>query len=94
MPKKFQLNLDDSAMQIIAKLQQDSGARTLGEVLRAALGLYDWAHEQVADGYAVGAFKAGVPATRTSQRARRRERMMTNGSIGTITKSCPCTRWA
>jgi len=61
MPKKVQVSFDDSALAIIARLQKASGATSLAEVLRAAVGLYDWAHEQIQDGYAVGAFKEGVP---------------------------------
>lgn len=61
MPKKVQVSFDDAALSIIARLQKASGATSMAEVLRAALGMYDWALEQVEQGYSVGAFKAGAP---------------------------------
>jgi hypothetical protein len=60
--KKVQVSFDASALEIIERLRVASGATSMAEVLRAALGFYDWAHEQIEAGYAVGAYKAGEPA--------------------------------
>lgn len=61
MPKKIQVSFGDAALKIISRLQNASGASSTAEVLRDALSLYDWACEQIEQGYSVGAFKAGSP---------------------------------
>jgi hypothetical protein len=59
--KKVQLAFDEEALLIIARVKAASGASNVGEVLRAALGLYDWALEKRDRGYVIGAVKSGEP---------------------------------
>lgn len=59
--KKIQIDLDKEALDVIARLRKAEGATSMSEVLRSALGLLDWACDQVEAGYAVGAFKEGAP---------------------------------
>lgn len=60
--KKLQLTLDENAYNTLVRLQKDSNASSMAEVLRNAVGLFDWARVQVQQGLTVGAFKDGAPA--------------------------------
>jgi len=60
--KKLQLSLDENAYNTLLRLEKDSNASSMAEVLRNAIGLFDWARVQQQEGFAVGAFKEGVPA--------------------------------
>ncbi len=60
--KRIQIVLNKNAYQTLVRLQKDSNASSIAEVLRNAVGLYDWARAQRAEGFAVGAFRDGAPA--------------------------------
>jgi hypothetical protein len=60
--KKLQLTLDEHAYQTLERLRKDSNASSMAEVLRNAVGLFDWARVQQTEGFTVGAFKDGAPA--------------------------------
>ena len=59
MSKKIQLTLNDQALETIEQLQKASGDVTMTEVLRRALGFYDWARKQNQKGFAIGTIKDG-----------------------------------
>lgn len=58
----FMLTCDDRAHETLFHLARESDASSIAEVLRSALGLYDWAREKHAQGLTVGSFKDGEPA--------------------------------
>lgn len=60
--RKLQLTLDENAYNTLLRLERESNASSMAEVLRNAIGLFDWARAQQSEGFAVGAFKAGAPA--------------------------------
>jgi hypothetical protein len=57
----LQLAFDEAAARAIARLQEASGARTPADVVRVALGLYDWAREQIEAGATLAAVVDGAP---------------------------------
>lgn len=59
--KKLQLTLDENAYNTLVRLQTESNASSMAEVLRNAVGLFDWARERASQGFTVGAFKDGAP---------------------------------
>ena len=59
--KKLQVYVSDVDLAIINRLQAASGAVSKAAVIKEALGVYDWAYEQIVTGYGVGAFKEGAP---------------------------------
>lgn len=62
MAKDYLVTFDDEALKIIEKLKAaDSTSQDIRDVLRKALGLYDWALEQHENGFELGAFATGKP---------------------------------
>ena len=59
--RKLQLTLDESAYNTLLRLERESSASSMAEVLRNAIGLFDWARVQESEGFTVGAFKDGAP---------------------------------
>ncbi len=60
--RKLQLTLDENAYNTLLRLEGDSNASSMAEVLRNAIALFDWARVQEQEGYTVGAFKEGALA--------------------------------
>jgi len=60
MTKKIQVTFDDHAVEILETLKKASGAASNAQVLREAIGFYDWAREEIVEkGRKVGAMKKG-----------------------------------
>ena len=57
-PKKLQVNFDEGAMQIIENLKKATGG-TAADVIRDALGFYEWARQQRENGLVVGTIRNG-----------------------------------
>lgn len=54
---KVQIEFSEEVITTIAKLKEASGVESVDEVLRDAIGLYEWAREQIfAYGNQIGAF--------------------------------------
>lgn len=70
--KRVQVNFDEGVMETLERLQKDLDSTTAAEVIRKAIGLLDWAVQQVEDGYCVGSFKEGMPHKEVVIRVRRR----------------------
>jgi hypothetical protein len=56
--RKVQVNFHEGALEVIKRLQEATGG-TMGDVIRDALGLYEWAREQQEKGYTIGTIKKG-----------------------------------
>lgn len=48
--KKIQVVFDEQAMDILTTLRVSSGSASLAEVLRDAVGFYDWVRREIAAG--------------------------------------------
>ncbi|HXU36464.1 MAG TPA: hypothetical protein VN937_08880 [Blastocatellia bacterium] len=55
---QINMEIDDSAVRMIKRLQEASGG-TFGDVILDALRLYDWARQQYGEGYSVGSIING-----------------------------------
>lgn len=57
--RKVQVYFDENSIEIIEKLQKASGNKSMAEVIRDALGLYNWTRKMHEQGYSVGTIKNG-----------------------------------
>jgi hypothetical protein len=57
--KKVQITFGDEDVLILEDLKHASSATSAAQVIREALGFYEWARTQIEDGYIVGAGKKG-----------------------------------
>ncbi len=57
--KKVQVYFDKTAMEVINDLQKMSGSQSMSEVIRDALGLYNWTLKMYREGYSIGTIKDG-----------------------------------
>lgn len=91
MSKKIQVMFDEEARRGLEAIQRESGATSIAEVVRSALGLYEWALEQVAHGYTVGAFREGAPVKEIviGRRLGRRREQSPSAATGTKEQSAP-----
>lgn len=58
MPKKIQVNFDDQALEVLEDLK-DATHGTYGEVIRNAIGLYEWARQECEQGRTIGTIENG-----------------------------------
>ncbi len=59
--RKIQIGFDAEAYESLQRLRRRTGAITIAEVVRQALGLYEWAIEEADRGASVGSHKEGEP---------------------------------
>ncbi len=59
--KKVQVYFDERSLKIIEELQVASGSQSMAEVIRDALGLYNWTLRMSRKGYSIGTIKDGKP---------------------------------
>ncbi len=59
MSKKIQVNFDDDAVNVLDTLKQATRSN-YGDVIRDAIGLYEWARREYEQGNAIGVIKDGV----------------------------------
>lgn len=60
MSKKIQVNFDDNALKVLDDLKDSSQGGSYADVIRNAIGLYEWARQECAQGNAIGVIKDGV----------------------------------
>ena len=58
MARKIQVNFDDEALKVLDCLK-DTTKSNYGEVIRNALGLYEWARREYAQGHSIGTIENG-----------------------------------
>ena len=58
-PKKLQINFDAGAIATIERLKTASGSSSAADVIRDALGFYDWARKQRQAGLTIGTIRNG-----------------------------------
>lgn len=54
MSEKVRVVFNEDAVAVLENLQEASGAQSLSEVIRHALGFYEWARLKRKEGYVVG----------------------------------------
>ena len=59
MSKKIQVNFDDDALKVLDNLKDTTGG-SYADVIRNAIGLYEWARQEYVKGNAIGVIKDGV----------------------------------
>lgn len=57
--KKVQVYFDERALEIINELKEASGSQSMAEVIRDALGLYNWVLKMHNQGYSIGTIQDG-----------------------------------
>ena len=58
MARKIQVNFDDDALRVLDCLKEASNSN-YGDVIRNALGLYEWARREYAQGHSIGTIENG-----------------------------------
>ena len=59
MSKKIQVNFDDDAVEVLDILKKATRGN-YGDVIRDAIGLYEWTRQEYEKGNAIGVIKDGV----------------------------------